>query len=65
MIRKNLQELDAHLDSARKNLVLLFASWGYTGPEDPGIAREAGYAVFKQTDLISLLVQQRSVQGVT
>jgi hypothetical protein len=61
---KNLQELDTHLDSASKNLVLLFASWGYTGPEDPGIARAAGYAVFKQTDLISLLVQQRSVQGV-
>ena len=61
---KNLQELDAHLDSARKNLVLLFASWGYTGPEDPDIARAAGYAVFKQTDLISLLGQQRSAQGV-
>jgi FMN phosphatase YigB (HAD superfamily) len=61
---KNLQELDAHLDSARKNLVLLFASWGYTGPDDPAIAREAGYAVFKQTDLISLLAQQRAVQGV-
>jgi len=53
---KNLQELDAHLDSARRNLVLLFASWGYTGPEDPGIARAAGYAVYRQTDLISLLV---------
>ena len=57
---KNLQELEAHLGSTRTNLVLLFASWGYTGPEDPGIARAAGYAVFKQTDLISLLYQQRS-----
>jgi hypothetical protein len=57
---KNLQELDAQLDSGRKNLVLLFASWGYTGPQDPGIARAAGYAVFKQTDLISLLFEQRS-----
>ena len=57
---KNLQELDAQLDSGRKNLVLLFASWGYIGPEDSGIARAAGYAVFKQTDLISLLFQQRS-----
>ena len=53
---KNLQELDAHLDSAKMNLVLLFASWGYTGPEDPGTARAAGYAVCQQTDLISLLV---------
>jgi hypothetical protein len=62
---KNLQELEAHLDSARKKLVLLFASWGYTGPEDPGIARAAGYAVFEQTDLISLLVQQPTVHEST
>lgn len=61
---KNLQELDAHLDSAAKNLVLLFASWGYTGPQDAGIARAAGYAVFKQADLISLLNQQRTVHGM-
>lgn len=54
---KNLQELDAHLDTAARNLTLLFASWGYTGPEDADIAQAAGYAVCKQADLISLLVQ--------
>jgi phosphoglycolate phosphatase-like HAD superfamily hydrolase len=52
---KNLKELDAHLNQAKKVLSLLFASWGYRGPEDEKIAQAAGYPVFRQADLISFL----------
>ena len=52
---KNLQELDREVNPKKKNLNLLFASWGYTGPGDEKIAGESGYPVFQQVDLISFL----------
>jgi len=55
---KNLQELDIFFNHDKNTLTLLFASWGYTGPEDAKIAREYGYPIFRQTDMILLLDQQ-------
>jgi FMN phosphatase YigB (HAD superfamily) len=52
---KNLQELDDTLNREKKPLSLLFASWGYTGPDDKKIAQEAGYPVLQQPDAILLL----------
>ena len=49
---KNLQDLDLEFNEEKKMLTLLLATWGYTGPEDAGIARESGYPVLKQMDLI-------------
>ena len=52
---KNLRELDVAFNRPKKMLTLLFAAWGYTGPEDGKSAQKYGYAVLKQTDAASLL----------
>jgi FMN phosphatase YigB (HAD superfamily) len=52
---KNLKDLDLEFNEEKKMLSLLLATWGYTGPEDAGIARESGYSVLKQMDLILLM----------
>ena len=52
---KNLRELDLEFNDGKKMLTLLLATWGYTGPEDAGIAQAAGYAVLEQTGLIELM----------
>lgn len=52
---KNLKELDLEFNQEKKMLSLLLADWGYTGPDDDRIAREFGYPVFNQTDLILLM----------
>jgi len=52
---KNLQDLDLEFNEEKKMLSLLLATWGYTGPEDARIARESGYPVLKQMDLIQLI----------
>jgi FMN phosphatase YigB (HAD superfamily) len=52
---KNLKDLDQEFNQEKKMLSLLLATWGYTGPEDAGIARESGYPVLKQMDLIRLM----------
>jgi FMN phosphatase YigB (HAD superfamily) len=49
---KNLQDLDLEFNKEKKMLSLLLATWGYAGPEDARIARESGYPVLKQMDLI-------------
>ena len=49
---KNLKDLDLEFNEEKKMLSLLLATWGYTGPEDARIARESGYPVLKQMDLI-------------
>jgi hypothetical protein len=52
---KNLKHLDLEFNEEKKMLSLLRATWGYTGPEDARIARESGYSVLKQLDLILLM----------
>ena len=52
---KNLKELDLEFNQEKKMLSLLLADWGYTGPDDARIAREFGYPVFNQKDLILLI----------
>ena len=49
---KNLKDLDLEFNIGKKTLSLVLAGWGYTGPDDARIARESGYQVFDQTDLI-------------
>jgi phosphoglycolate phosphatase-like HAD superfamily hydrolase len=56
---KNLMELDRCFNKDRKTLELLFASWGYTGPDDEKMAQLSGYRVLKQKDLIALLSRHR------
>ncbi|MGD2185611.1 MAG: HAD family hydrolase [Desulfobacterales bacterium] len=52
---KNLQELENSLSLKKKNLRLLLASWGYSGPHDEKIAHKNGFPVLNQKDLIALL----------
>ena len=47
---KNLQELDGQVNKEKKIISLLFAPWGYTGPEDINRARKCAYPVLHQTD---------------
>jgi len=54
---KNLRDLENSLNVGKKTIRLMLASWGYTGPRDEKIAREYGYPVLNQKDLISLLDQ--------
>lgn len=56
---KNLIELDRCFNKDHKTLALLFASWGYTGPDDEKMARSNGYPVLDQKDLIALLDRNR------
>lgn len=52
---KNLQELDQHFNRDEKLLSLALATWGYTGAQDGGTAREFGYASLRQSDAMVLL----------
>ena len=56
---KNLVELDRCFNKDQQTLGLLFASWGYTGPEDEKLAQLKGYPVLKQEDLIAILGRNR------
>jgi FMN phosphatase YigB (HAD superfamily) len=56
---KNLVELDRCFNKDYQTLALLFASWGYTGPEDGKMAQLKGYPILKQEDLITLLDRNR------
>jgi len=42
---KNLRELDMHFNKKDRTISLIFATWGYTGPDDAGTARDFGYQV--------------------
>ena len=40
---KNLSEIDAYFNKDKKAIALIFAEWGYTGPDDARLARGLGY----------------------
>ena len=40
---KNLRELDEHFNRDEKVITLIFAEWGYTGPNDARLAGSLGY----------------------
>jgi hypothetical protein len=42
---KNLRELDVHFNKKDKTISLIFATWGYTGPDDARMAQVYGYQV--------------------
>ena len=58
---KNLRELENSLNMEKKRIKLLLASWGYIGPRDKRIAKNYGYPVLTQKDLIALLDKDRSI----
>jgi FMN phosphatase YigB (HAD superfamily) len=42
---KNLREIDEHFNREEKMISLIFATWGYTGPDDARMAEDFGYRV--------------------
>ncbi len=42
---KNLREIDEHFNRQEKIISLIFATWGYTGPDDARTATDFGYQV--------------------
>ena len=42
---KNLREIDEYFNKEEKTISLIFATWGYTGPDDALTAEEFGYQV--------------------
>ncbi|MEJ2163925.1 MAG: HAD family hydrolase [Desulfobacterales bacterium] len=42
---KNLREIDEHFNKEEKTISLIFATWGYTGPDDARSAGNFGYQV--------------------
>jgi hypothetical protein len=42
---KNLREIDEHFNQEAKTIELIFATWGYTGPDDARTAEKFGYQV--------------------
>jgi phosphoglycolate phosphatase-like HAD superfamily hydrolase len=42
---KNLREIDQHFNKEEKTISLIFATWGYTGPDDAQTAQNLGYQV--------------------
>ena len=42
---KNLREIDEHFNKKEHKISLIFATWGYTGPDDARTARGFGYQV--------------------
>ncbi len=52
---KNLKQLDEDFNRDQKVLSLIFATWGYTGPDDQELAQSYGYPVFSEQDLVALM----------
>jgi FMN phosphatase YigB (HAD superfamily) len=42
---KNLREIDEHFNREAKIISLIFAAWGYAGPDDARTAKDFGYQV--------------------
>jgi hypothetical protein len=42
---KNLRKIDKHFNKEEKTISLIFATWGYTGPNDARTAEDLGYRV--------------------
>jgi FMN phosphatase YigB (HAD superfamily) len=52
---KNLREIDAYFNQDKKVIDLIFATWGYTGPDDAAFAKNLGYRVLAMDDFIKIM----------
>jgi len=52
---KNLRELDEHFNGQDKIISLIFAEWGYTGPNDSHLAKNFGYQALTIEEFIDQL----------
>jgi phosphoglycolate phosphatase-like HAD superfamily hydrolase len=61
---KNLRELDEHFNRGEKTISLIFATWGYAGPDDARTAKDFGYQVVSIDEFAEKL-QSLSTLGVS
>ncbi len=52
---KNLREIDEHFNKGKRVVELLFATWGYTGPNDARFAASFGYRAMAMDELMQSL----------
>ena len=55
---KNLREIDSHFNGDQKIISLVFATWGYTGPDDAATARNYGYQVVELDEFAESMRQR-------
>jgi hypothetical protein len=53
---KNLREIDEHFNKEEKTISLIFATWGYTGPDDARMAKEFGYQVATIDEFVESMI---------
>jgi len=58
---KNLREIDAYFNKDKKSVALIFATWGYTGPDDAHLARRLGYQSLTIEEFMDQLSQDTYV----
>jgi FMN phosphatase YigB (HAD superfamily) len=56
---KNLHDLDQYFNRNTQFIRLILAMWGYVGPEDGRMAKEAGYSALQQEGFITFLKRAR------
>ena len=54
---KNLHEIDTYFNKKEKIISLIFASWGYTGPDDARTAENFGYRIVAIDEFVDSLQQ--------
>jgi phosphoglycolate phosphatase-like HAD superfamily hydrolase len=52
---KNLREIDEYFNRGKKIIELIFATWGYTGPDDARSAESFGYQVLTMDEFMRSL----------
>jgi phosphoglycolate phosphatase-like HAD superfamily hydrolase len=52
---KNLRELDEHFNRGERTVSLIFAAWGYAGPDDANLARSLGYESLTKAQFMAQL----------
>ena len=52
---KNLREIDEHFNRKERIVSLIFAEWGYTGPDDSDLAKNLGYQALAIEEFIDQL----------
>jgi len=52
---KNLREIDEHFNRQEPTISLIFAAWGYAGPDDSRMAKDFGYQVVTIEEFVDKL----------
>jgi virulence-associated protein VapD len=62
---KNLREIDEHFNQKEKKIALIFATWGYTGPDDARTARDFGYKVVTLDEFSESMSRGNDIKAIS